>query len=45
MVVPGEKTSAGLPQKLMSKGYGKVYALRGGWDEWKGAGLPIEANQ
>jgi 3-mercaptopyruvate sulfurtransferase SseA len=27
---------------LISKGYPKVYALKGGWDEWKKSGYPIE---
>jgi len=23
-------------------GYTKVFALRGGWNEWNGAGYPVE---
>jgi hypothetical protein len=26
----------------MEKGYGKVYALKGGWDEWSKSGYPTE---
>jgi len=26
----------------MDLGYGKVYALKGGWREWKTAGYPVE---
>jgi len=26
----------------MEKGYGKVYALKGGWDEWSKSGFPTE---
>jgi rhodanese-related sulfurtransferase len=29
-------------QKLMAKGYGNVYALKGGWKEWVNAGYPVE---
>jgi len=28
--------------KLMAMGYDKVYALKGGWREWKSAGYPVE---
>jgi rhodanese-related sulfurtransferase len=27
---------------LMEKGYTKVYALKGGWEEWNKAGYPTE---
>jgi len=27
---------------LMSRGYTKVYALKGGWYEWEGSGYPVE---
>jgi 3-mercaptopyruvate sulfurtransferase SseA len=30
-------------RELMGMGYGKVFALKGGWREWKGAGYPVEA--
>jgi len=26
----------------MEKGYGKVYALKGGWNEWSKSGYPTE---
>jgi len=26
----------------MEKGYGKAYALKGGWDEWRKSGYPTE---
>jgi len=26
----------------MEKGYTKVYALKGGWDEWVKANFPVE---
>jgi rhodanese-related sulfurtransferase len=28
--------------QMMEKGYIKVYALKGGWDEWLKAGFPTE---
>jgi rhodanese-related sulfurtransferase len=28
---------------MMKHGYGKVYALKGGWDEWVKGNRPIEA--
>jgi rhodanese-related sulfurtransferase len=28
--------------QMMEKGYTKVYALKGGWDEWLKAGFPTE---
>jgi hypothetical protein len=30
------ETSAGLALKLISSGFTKVYALKGGWKEWSG---------
>jgi rhodanese-related sulfurtransferase len=30
-------------QDLMSVGYTKVYALKGGWKEWTQANFPVEA--
>jgi rhodanese-related sulfurtransferase len=30
-------------QKFMDKGYTKVYALKGGWDEWEKANFPVES--
>jgi rhodanese-related sulfurtransferase len=29
-------------QKLMEMGFTKVYALKGGWNEWFKAGYPTE---
>ncbi len=37
-----EATSASLAQKLIEKGYPKVYALKGGWREWAEAHFPAE---
>jgi rhodanese-related sulfurtransferase len=31
-----------LAQKLLDRGYEKVWALRGGFDAWEDAGLPLE---
>jgi rhodanese-related sulfurtransferase len=28
--------------QLIQMGYTKVFALKGGWDEWKKAGYPTE---
>jgi len=28
--------------QLMKMGYTKVFALKGGWDEWSKAGYPTE---
>jgi rhodanese-related sulfurtransferase len=28
---------------LIEKGYPKVYALKGGWDDWKRSGYPLES--
>jgi 3-mercaptopyruvate sulfurtransferase SseA len=27
---------------LIEKGYPKVFALKGGWDDWKKSGYPTE---
>jgi rhodanese-related sulfurtransferase len=32
-----------LAQKLIDKGYTKVFALKGGWHEWQRANFPTEA--
>lgn len=32
-----------MARSLMELGYGKAYALKGGWNEWKAAGFPVEA--
>jgi rhodanese-related sulfurtransferase len=37
-----EHTSASVALKLMDLGFREVYALKGGWNEWTGAGLPTE---
>jgi rhodanese-related sulfurtransferase len=29
-------------QQFIKKGYAKVYALKGGWDEWEKAKFPLE---
>jgi rhodanese-related sulfurtransferase len=29
-------------RKLMELGYTRVYALKGGWNEWKSADYPVE---
>jgi len=29
-------------QRFLEKGYAKVYALKGGWNEWVKANLPVE---
>ncbi|MGA1843857.1 MAG: rhodanese-related (seleno)protein [bacterium] len=39
---PNISTSAGLAQRLKSKGFKKVYTLSGGWDEWMRSRYPIE---
>jgi len=31
-----------MAQKLMAMGYTKVYALKGGWEEWSKANYPTE---
>jgi len=30
-------------QKFIEKGYTKVYALKGGWNEWVKAGYPVDS--
>jgi rhodanese-related sulfurtransferase len=37
-----EETSARVVLKLKELGFTKVYALKGGWWEWVGAGYPVE---
>ena len=37
-----EATSARVAQKLIANGYKKVYALKGGWNEWYDAKYPVE---
>jgi len=36
-------TSARAAQRFTEKGHFKVYALKGGWNEWVKAKLPTEA--
>jgi rhodanese-related sulfurtransferase len=31
-----------MAQKLVKKGYTRVYALKGGWHEWFRAKFPVE---
>ena len=31
-----------MAQKLLQKGYKKVFALKGGWDEWVDSEYPLE---
>jgi rhodanese-related sulfurtransferase len=31
-----------MARKLRGKGYTKVYALEGGWTEWKNSDYPLE---
>jgi rhodanese-related sulfurtransferase len=31
-----------LAQALKKTGYGKVYYLKGGWDDWVKAGYPVD---
>jgi rhodanese-related sulfurtransferase len=38
----GEGTSARVAQKFVEKGYPKVHVLKGGWNEWVKANLPVE---
>jgi rhodanese-related sulfurtransferase len=28
--------------QMMEKGYAKIYALKGGWNDWLKAGFPTE---
>ena len=37
-----DKLSIVIGQKLMQKGFKKVFALKGGWKEWLQAGFPTE---
>jgi rhodanese-related sulfurtransferase len=39
---PAEHTSAGAAQQFLSKGYTKIFALKGGWWEWVEAKFPVE---
>jgi rhodanese-related sulfurtransferase len=39
---PNEDTSARAALILVGGGYGKVYALKGGWHEWIQAKYPVE---
>lgn len=39
---PNEHTSARAALILIGDGYGKVYALKGGWHEWIQAKYPVE---
>jgi len=34
-----------LAQKLRDRGYANAWALQGGLDAWKKAGLPLESKQ
>jgi rhodanese-related sulfurtransferase len=34
-----------LAQKLLALGYKNVWALQGGFDAWRNAGLPVERKQ
>jgi rhodanese-related sulfurtransferase len=36
--------SVPMAQKIMEKGFTKVYVLKGGWEEWLKAGYPTEKN-
>jgi rhodanese-related sulfurtransferase len=31
-----------MARQLIGRGYTTVYALKGGWIEWQGAGFPME---
>jgi rhodanese-related sulfurtransferase len=31
--------------KLIKMGYRRVFALKGGWDEWEAAGFPLQPKQ
>jgi rhodanese-related sulfurtransferase len=39
---PDEGTSARVAQELLDNGFAKVYALKGGWNEWVRANFPTE---
>jgi rhodanese-related sulfurtransferase len=40
---PNEGSSASLARKLRQRGYQNVWALQGGLDAWRNAGLPLES--
>jgi len=40
---PNEETSAWTAREFISRGFKKVYALKGGWNEWFKANYPVEA--
>ena len=42
---PGEASSARAAHALRELGHTHAYALRGGFDAWKRAGLPVEPRQ
>jgi 3-mercaptopyruvate sulfurtransferase SseA len=31
-----------MAQKMIDKGYARVYALKGGWKTWEKSGNPVE---
>ena len=39
---PNEATSARTAQRLKGKGFQKIYALKGGWRDWKASAFPIQ---
>ena len=39
---PNEETSARVAQELMTTGFKKAYALKGGWHDWVEAKFPTE---
>jgi len=39
---PAEGMSAPMAQKIIDKGFIKVYVLKGGWEEWLKANYPTE---
>jgi rhodanese-related sulfurtransferase len=39
---PNEETSAWVARQFISRGYDKVFVLKGGWDEWEKAKFPVE---
>ena len=39
---PNEETSARVARKLLSMGFTKVYALKGGFGAWRDSGFPVE---
>jgi rhodanese-related sulfurtransferase len=42
---PNEGSSASLVQKLQERGYKDVWALQGGFDAWRNAGMPVQSKQ